>query len=432
MDNNEFFELLYRYLKAKNITNIYLDPSYHSIDHNIFDMLKNNVIANFKIEVKDQTFSEVSFSIQNFSPDLLGISQALYNYIYVRNKIIIPIQESYRIPIGLFLDDKGSPICFDSLLIDPDFYEGIEWFKIRAKNVQGLDIFSNFLNTNGINKKIGKKLNFSFERMIKETDIFEIWETSYPDIPPIMIHSHDGFLEIEINQFSVGPLIPTRYAYFTKFLIDFHFKRILKSFETLLEIYALFTSKIGSQINLNQYPIDPYLNGPETFICQKCNSITLPNSIIKKDSDSNILYYHSKCQYCGSTSVCVSSISDIKMVNAASELFWVCPFDLSSLKVMKSKKIDEKFQVQLSCQKCGKKIKKEYDSQIIRTSSKFILSRGKKSPNIEIIPGTKFVKYLLSNERKSIPSFRSNFKGEILKYQRKKIRIPETYNYSRK
>ena len=150
--------------------------------------------------------------------------------------------------------------------------------------------------------------------------------------------------------------------------------------------FELYNEFLSSN-ELGDYPRDKYLNGPEAFVCVKCDSIVFPDKI--HVTYKKFITFKTICPNCGKKSKILSHIDDERILEVASELFWICPKDLIPFKVVKE--IDKKndVEIMLLCESCNKKVKKTIQKEFYSIVEK---RKEQPSPNLEKTTES-FVKY---------------------------------------
>ncbi|TXT62678.1 MAG: hypothetical protein BAJALOKI3v1_520008 [Promethearchaeota archaeon] len=299
----------------------------------------------------------------------------------------------YPIPVAFFCNSEQG-ISFAPVLDPMDPAEAKteipeHWWTNRREGFgAAADKFSNWLNKEIKGKKFEKQ--FSPFYTFKKGN----WHTSFCEMDSVNISpsKREGMVTIRISEFTT--FSPKKTNFFPKHKLS----NTLDVFEQLIEKYNEFVSAV----DFTNYPHDPYLSGPEAFVCKKCESLIFPSTlerlnlfvplIMRGKTDGKTPYYElkSQCPNCGEKRDVISHLDDLNTINAAGELFWVCPFDLTPYEIEDEKKKDNSVKYQMRCPQCNNKVKKEIEENYLNMIEK---SKGIPSPNLSIEQGTKVVRY---------------------------------------
>ena len=241
------------------------------------------------IEVEGYEFKEVEIT---FHTTELTNHHRL-TVIDVTSKIEIKSSVTYPIEVGLFYQHellRFSPITLNPSIYNSDYHH---WLSEKANMEKGIDKLSRFFNkkTKFINNLL-KWLNLHYTHYTANTSAAGVIGnviagglivgtlTSaqsnsfkfYLEAPIKIIpnKSKPNSLIIKISQLmriSKGKVLPS-----------INFKNIFKAYKEVIKSYNEFLSNF----NVNEYPHNEYLEGPEQFTCRKCNSILFPSKILKK------------------------------------------------------------------------------------------------------------------------------------------------------
>ncbi|NHI93321.1 MAG: hypothetical protein EAX96_12620 [Candidatus Lokiarchaeota archaeon] len=143
------------------------------------------------------------------------------------------------------------------------------------------------------------------------------------------------------------------------------------------------------------YEIDPYLAGIGAFLCRKCESITLPHSIIRKKQGSPSVecrIINTKCPNCSNKN---EYWLENEYLDILSEIFWICPWDLTPYEVINEVPDVKKniINLDMKCPTCAGIIKKTISN---KDYDRIKNGQGKKNPYLELIPGIKIITYKTS------------------------------------
>lgn len=369
-------EDLIKFLKeriGKHIKNVRVADIVANEELYVLFRSKELPILPFVVDLEGYPFKEVHLNFVAISWEK--------EFINIQTHIEFEVAKVYPIPIGYV----GSLIGAKKFgpLLDPMDPEKIKtplpdkhWFRHRTLNDRlVLDKLSKFINKSINGEKLWKQHNF----VISFQD--GNWVTTFSDkrgaeifILPI---DKPNTVQIQVSEFE--RFSPKKDNFFPKWKID----RTLDLLRQLFELYNEFVSSV----DFEGYPHDKYLNGPEAFICSKCDSMVFPYKIHQKWP--KFITLETSCPNCNKKSKILGHIDDERILEAASEFIWVCPKDLTPYNILKENQKKDKIIYELSCDSCKKKVKKEIDNVFHPIVQK---GKGQSSPNLEKTEGN-FIKY---------------------------------------
>ncbi len=301
------------------------------------------------------------------------------------SRIVFKPTSVYSLPIGLF--SVGLKYIFSSLLIDPDMYRDayqMTWLMKRAEDYDGVDKLSIFLNDNIFTNRLQKELCFDVSHSSDLNNKEHLFEYFSIDIPIIIqpVPNEKDLVEIILKQIKIDPKY-TSHGFFPKFNFDAN----LKELQNLINTYIKFIEIK----KIDNYPQDPYLNGPELFMCRNCESITFIESV---EFNDGLYIYKAKCPNCKKNRSVFGPMTDTKLINATGSLFWICSADFTPYIIKNSKINKDKINLEMMCTACNKKVKKSYPENM---HGIFTSMEGCETSEFIIEPNSNFVKYKSSN-----------------------------------
>ncbi len=323
----------------------------------------------FLIQVKDFQFSQARLIfMREARPDQMGMAVVAG----------VEFGRDYPTRIG-YINDYRSYVI-DALMIPLDAIPQ----KVPTKSAiseradttepKGVDFLSNFLNK-----------HFKFRNNL-ENDFW--WPNDFIPIEIKPLEGRKGWsLIILKNTFHINYREPNFFPAMGEFS---------KCFE-LIDKFIIKIREFFSNFALEDYPHNPYFNGPEAFLCKKCYSLTFPKKIgfafryegLNKSTWESFLI-EANCPNCKQKHKVWGLQDDEDMKKTIGELAWICPNDFQPYEIISIKQKKNLLEYNLKCSTCNgsdKREVREFYDPWLKTY------QGKPNLNLEKGEGKNFIKY---------------------------------------
>ncbi len=374
MVNEELENFLFSRLK-KYVTKVKVVDKVGEIELYVPFRLREIDTLPFMAEVDGYSFKQIELIFKVASWDKKVIKTTII--------VDLPVEKVYPMTVGIGAGYFGLGSNFGPILplMDPTKLKQKikleEAIQIRQDEKGTTDMLSGFLNKKfDTNKMLSKDLKPNFQ--VQDGN----WVTTFYDRTNLFISPSDEIPNsIKILYSVFRGFNPKKDNFFPKLDLS----KIFKYFE---EIYSTYKEFIG-RFDFSRYPVDPFLNGPESFICKRCESMIFPqNALIWKYGNYFFLTLDSICPNCMLKRKMVAPQEDERILEAANDFFWVCPNDLTPYRIIKEDEKSGVIKYELFCETCKRPVKKEIDLQYMEILE---LGKGKPSPKLAL-DGT-FVDY---------------------------------------
>ena len=369
MVNEDLVNFLFDKIK-KHVTNVKVLDEVASTELYVPFRSRQIDTLPFIVDVDGYSFQNVHLIFKVASWDKKVIKAIMF--------VDFPVEKIYPITLGI-----GGGLGLGGHQFGPMLppMEGIrltnEWLAVRYDQNGTADMFSMFLNKSFDTKKMLEK-DLKPGYTVQEGK----WLTTFYDKTNIILAPTEDKENMVRITFSIfRDFKPKKDNFFPKLDLT----KVFKYLDKIIGLYKEFITKF----DFSKYPLDPFLNGPESFICKRCESMIFPKKIhLWKNYGKQFLTLESFCYNCNLRRKILSHQQDQRILEAASEFFWVCPFDLTPYQILKEGERRNTIIFDMVCPTCRKKIKKEIQKDFVD-----IVESGREKPSPKLTLDGGFVDY---------------------------------------